>query len=113
MFFVLYDGDNIGKMFERLYLADDLARLKLLSKTIQEIHLEIKECCDLLESRLIESGGDEGLLECETRPAAGEMSKAIEVYWARCGMTVSVGIGATPREAYLKCQQIKKVRAAT
>jgi hypothetical protein len=109
--FIFYDGDNIGERFERLYLANDLATLKLLSKTMIDIHAEIDGICRLMEGpRVIEAGGDEGLIECE-RSLADLLIINIRNVWDGYGMGATVGVGETPRDAYLAVSKMKKLES--
>lgn len=107
MSFIFYDGDNIGRRFKRAYCSSDLAKLRLLSATIRDIHGEIQEACNIAEARLVECGGDEGLIEVQG--IALPLATEIEGVWRSYGLSATVSSGDSPAEAYRACQR-KKAR---
>lgn len=103
--FIFYDGDNIGEKFAEVYRSNDLAKLKLLSVSIADIHAEIKSRVEDIGARLLEFGGDEGLIESELN--SDKICQIVLKVWQSFGFGVTTGIGKTPSAAFKLVQKLK------
>lgn len=102
--FVFYDGNKIGDIFKDHILKNDVSGLQDLSLRLSLIHAAIKAACQILGGKILEAGGDEGLLECADHLKVIEI---IESSWSKQNLSVSIGTGDTPSEAFIACLTFK------
>ncbi|AHL22644.1 mCpol domain-containing protein [Thermococcus nautili] len=103
MTYISIDGDNIGALLEKFILQNKKEDLKNISKTISlcfQSFISKLESEVLIPIEVIVLGGDTIIIEVNER----EITTAINViikHFSNCPFSVSIGIGASLREAYL------------
>lgn len=107
--FIYYDGNDIGLKFEQVYIESNIPKLKELSGNILKIHNRITDFVSFYGGVVIESGGDEGLIEF-SEPVCFEWVRGISMIWMSYGLTATVGYGNSIHDAHNMVIQRKRSR---
>jgi len=89
---VSYDGDTIGREVGRARLSNDVEYLRRISQSIDRGNKAFEGWAIEAGGSVVESGGDEGLLEVPASALTG-LESVRSSYKSIVGATVSVGIG--------------------
>ena len=108
--YVLADGDDVGAKLELYLLRNDIAGLMLqserLTAALERVTRHFREHA---ETKVIFAGGDD--LMVHTMNEAVVLDTALAdvqaMYRDCCDQTLSVGVGATPRDAHLALRMAK------
>ena len=103
VFYIYYDGDDIGVKFEQAYLDSNIDALQKLSWSLSEIHEDIKAFVRTFDGWVVESGGDEGLIKVTaSKKGVSECIRVLSLMWSRYLLTATIASGSTIQMAYQK-----------
>jgi len=96
--FIAADGDSIGKLVGQARLNDNIEEIRRVSQAIDKGNKIFESFALANGGSVIESGGDEVLIDIEAT-ALKDLESVRNQYFSATNATISVGIGKKPSEA--------------
>jgi GTP cyclohydrolase III len=99
-FYAYFDGDDVGAHIELRLLENDASGAALVSLRVSEAiswlkaHLE-----EHFEAVVLFAAGDEVFAQLGSSPTSEQLDRVRDDFRARCSLSISCGIGDSPRRA--------------
>lgn len=108
--YISVDGDDVGRRLEYFILLNQLEELREFSHIYeQRMQWLLDNIITQLDANIIFAAADSVLAYCYSRQDIFEKLQEIHAHFFtdQVGITISVGVGSTPREAYLALKLAK------
>lgn len=106
--YIAIDGDDVGNRLEYLMLTNDLENLREFSELLNSKMLWLQEqLVHKFNALVFFSGGDNILVSVDGGLEISELDQLREDFATETHITLSIGLGETPQEAYFALKLAK------